>query len=142
MRTFLQKWLQKNPVQELRIVPTSLEESLYPRERCVPQRQTWRYGLSKTASGNDWWKKKVFKDNSMSNNERFPLVCRVLPLQQQKTLDTDLSVPEFQESVQIYQVLTHIVLSCFFFRAHLSLCFTINQINQSKLMQKFHGSCS
>lgn len=29
---------------------------------------------------------------------------RVLPLQPQKTLDTDLSVPEFLESVKIYQV--------------------------------------
>lgn len=43
MRTFLQIWLQKNPVQELRIVPTNLEESLYPREQCAQQRQTWRY---------------------------------------------------------------------------------------------------
>lgn len=43
MRTFLQIWSQKNPVQELRIVPTNLEESLYPREQCVRQRQTWRY---------------------------------------------------------------------------------------------------
>lgn len=43
MRTFLQIWSQKNPVQELRIVPTNLEESLYPREQCVRQRLTWRY---------------------------------------------------------------------------------------------------
>ncbi len=43
MRTLLQIWSQKNPVQELRTVPTSLEESLYPREQCVRQRQTWRY---------------------------------------------------------------------------------------------------
>jgi len=35
MRTFLQIWSQKNPVQELRIVPTNLEESLYPREQCA-----------------------------------------------------------------------------------------------------------
>lgn len=42
MRTFLQIWLQKNLVQELRIVPTNLEESLYPREQCAQQRQAWR----------------------------------------------------------------------------------------------------
>lgn len=43
MRTFLQIWLQKNRVQELRIVPTNLEESLYPREQFARRRQTWRY---------------------------------------------------------------------------------------------------
>lgn len=39
----MQIWSQKNPVQELKIVPINLEESLYPREQCVRQRQTWRY---------------------------------------------------------------------------------------------------
>lgn len=39
----MQIWSQKNPVQELRIVPINLEESLYPREQCVRQRRTWRY---------------------------------------------------------------------------------------------------
>lgn len=43
----MQIWLQKNPVQELRIVPTNLEESLYLREQCVRQRQTWRYSYQK-----------------------------------------------------------------------------------------------
>lgn len=43
MRTFMQIWSQKNPVQELRIVPINLEESLSPREQCVRRRQTWRY---------------------------------------------------------------------------------------------------
>lgn len=43
MRTLLQIWSQKNPVQELRIVPTNLEESLCPREQCVRQRPTWKY---------------------------------------------------------------------------------------------------
>lgn len=43
MRTFLQIWLQKNRVQELKIVLTNLEESLCPREQFALQRQTWRY---------------------------------------------------------------------------------------------------
>lgn len=50
MRTLLQIWLQKNLVQELRIVPTNLEESLYPREQCAQQRQTWRYVCCKLSN--------------------------------------------------------------------------------------------
>lgn len=35
----------------------------------------------------------------------FLFICRVLPLQPQKTLDTDPSAPECQENVKIYQVI-------------------------------------
>lgn len=35
----------------------------------------------------------------------FFLMYRVLPLQPQKILDTDLSAPECQENVKIYQVI-------------------------------------
>lgn len=41
--------------------------------------------------------------------ENVSTVDRVLPLQPQKTLDTDLSAPEFQESVKIYQVIRNTV---------------------------------
>lgn len=36
---------------------------------------------------------------------RLSFIYRVLPLQPQKTLDTDLSAQEFQESVKTYQVI-------------------------------------
>lgn len=62
MRTFLQIWLQKNRVQELKIVLTNLEESLCQREQFALQRQTWRY-----VSGNHWTTNGKTKSHISSN---------------------------------------------------------------------------
>lgn len=62
MRTFLQIWLQKNRVQELKIVLTNLEESLCPREQFALQRQTWRY-----ISKNHWQTNNKTKSHISSN---------------------------------------------------------------------------
>lgn len=112
MRTFLQIWLQKNPVQELRIVHTNLEESPYPREQCARQRQTWRYIYQKHNIHAS--KIKVFF--TKRQYVMFPLTFfhRGLPPQTQKTLDTDLSAQEFQESVRIYQVIMNTILTNYF----------------------------